>query len=144
MYLTSSVLSLGAILYHAHFFINMIFNLLYFLKKLPNCFDSLEDMKISWNVFLIRGQNCTEGPHIRRILGLQKTVLRKNPISGAVGGPLLKVRLHQKQIGAVDSPKKRTNDFFFFLLYSPEILETWNWNLKFWVFPDCANLLSDL
>ena len=25
---------------------------------------------------------------------------------------------------AIDSPKKRTNEFVFFLLYSPEILET--------------------
>ena len=37
---------------------------------------------------------------------------------------------------AIDSPKKRTNEFLFFLLYSPEILETWNFDFKFQVFPD--------
>ena len=38
---------------------------------------------------------------------------------------------------AIDSPKKRTNEFVFFLLYGPEILETRDFDFKFQVFPDC-------
>ena len=31
----------------------------------------------------------TEGPHLTRILGLEKTALHKIRVSGTVGGPLL-------------------------------------------------------
>ena len=42
---------------------------------------------------MLRGEGviklCTEGPHVARILGLQKTALRKIHVCGNVGGPLL-------------------------------------------------------
>ena len=56
---------------------------------------------------------------------------------------LLKCRTAKGQIKpkadwrAIYSPKKRKNEFVFFCHNSPEILETWNLNFKFQVFPDC-------
>ena len=48
----------------------------------------------------------TEGPHLTRILGLEKTLLRKICISGTIGGPLLMqkiphLHIHQPKTVAI-------------------------------------------
>ena len=55
----------------------------------------------------------TEGPCLTRILGLEKTPLRKICVSETVGGPLLtqkflNLRLHQPKIAVIGSAVVKT------------------------------------